>query len=323
MFLGIDGGQSHTEAVVADAEGNILGHGIGGASNHAEQSGGRERLHRAVLESVAGAMKNICGETLPLATGFQFASAHFAMTGADDYKEEVISQIVKAEHLSIGHDARAALHGATGGKEGIVIIAETGSAAYGEDSHGRKAKTGGWGHLFSDEGSGFWIALQAVRRAVKAEDTLAGPTVLTEMLLSFFGCESLHELTMKVYAGEITRNKLASFAEQVPQAAGHGDKVAMQIIEGGARQLALMAIATAGKLVFDERIPVAVVGTVFKGKLTRVFFKAALSQSLPAAKIILPRFNPAIGALLLAYRQTGIELTENLLSNLENSSRKE
>jgi N-acetylglucosamine kinase-like BadF-type ATPase len=315
LYLGIHNKKSRTEAIVADRDGNVLGWGF----NQTEQSDGHEGLKRALIESIDGAMKTVA---MPPMTIAEFVSAHCVTNEIED-EEEHISQIVKAQHFSVGDDAPAALHGATGGNEGVVVIAGTSSVAYGEDGKGRTAKTGGWGHLFGDEGSGFWIASQAVRRAAKAEDELAGPTVLTEQLLSFFGCESLRELTLKVYADEITRDRLAAFAEQVPHAAGHGDKVAMQIIEGGARQLALLVVATAGKLIFDERIPVTVVGGIFRGKLTRVFFKAALNQSLPAAKVILPRFNPTIGALLLAYRQAGIELTERLLSNLEKGSYKE
>jgi N-acetylglucosamine kinase-like BadF-type ATPase len=315
LYLGIHNKETRTEAIIADREGNVLGRGF----NSAEITDGREGLKLALIKSTDGAMKTVA---MPPMAIVEFVSAHCATDVVED-KEEIITQIIKAQHLTVRHDAPATLHGATGGKEGIVVIADTGSVAYGEDSEGRRATTGGWGYLFGDEGSGFWIALQAVRRAAKAEDTLAGPTVLTEQLLSFFECKSLHELTLKVYADEITREKLASFAEQVHQVAGHGDKVAMQIIEGGARQLALLAVATAVRLIFDERVPVAVVGGIFRSKLTRVFFKAALSQSLPAAKVILPRFNPTIGALLLAYRQAGIELTERLLSNLEKGSYKE
>jgi N-acetylglucosamine kinase-like BadF-type ATPase len=57
IFLGVDGGQSHTEAIAADEAGRILGRGFGGASNHAEQPGGRERLRNAILESVGAALK--------------------------------------------------------------------------------------------------------------------------------------------------------------------------------------------------------------------------------------------------------------------------
>ena len=126
MFLGVDGGQSHTEAVVADAEGNILGRGNGGASNHAEQPGGRERLKKAVIKSVGEALRIPNSKFQIPDAGFQipdlFASAHFGMTGGADYKKEIIGEIIRAEHLKVGHDAPSALFGATAGKPGIVVI---------------------------------------------------------------------------------------------------------------------------------------------------------------------------------------------------------
>lgn len=315
FYLGIDSGQSCTEAVIADREGNILGRGFSVSSSGKENE--RDKLTRTILESIDGAMKTV---EMPPMTIVQFAAAHCAVPGDVELKKEIISPLIKTTHFSVGQDAPSALYGATGGKEGIVVIADAGSVAYGENANGKNAKVGGWGHLFSDEGSCFWIGTQAVRRALKEEDGLAGPTVLTGKLLSFFACSNLNELILKVYSNEITRDALSSFTEQVHQAAAHGDKVAMQIIESGARQLALLAVVTATKLEFTERIPVAIVGEVFKGKLTRVFFKAALNESLPAAKLIAPRFSIAIGALMFAYRQTGIELTEGSLHHLEATS---
>ncbi|MEO8074430.1 MAG: hypothetical protein ABI686_14415, partial [Acidobacteriota bacterium] len=87
IFLGVDGGQSHTEAVIADENGKILGRGFGGASNHAEHPSGRERLRNAVLASVGEALKN-AGLISP--EKIVFAAAHFGMTGGADFKQEII-----------------------------------------------------------------------------------------------------------------------------------------------------------------------------------------------------------------------------------------
>lgn len=317
LFLGIFGGQNHLETVVADGEGNILGRGFSSSNDAIESHDKNTRLQSAVIDCVNDAMKafEISADTV------QIESAHCAVAGNEAYNAEAIKAVLKAENFTLGNDAPAALHGATGGKEGVVVIADKGSVAYGENGSGQNAKIGGWGHLFGDEGSGYWMGVQAVRRALKAEEGLAGPTVLAENLSSFFNCGNLNELVLKVYSGAITQEALASFTEQIHHAAAHGDKVAMQIIEGGARQLALLAIVTANKLEFNERIPVAVTGSVFRGKLTKVFFKASLGQSLPIAKMIVPRFTPAIGALMFAYRQSGIEITEGLLHHLETTAR--
>jgi len=318
IFLGIDGGQSHTEAIIANRDGKILGRGRG-TSGQTGKADEREGLRDAVIKSVGEALGVVA---IGYVREFELASAHCAITGeAEEYKEEVVSEVLKAKILRVDHNEPAALYGATGGKAGIVVIAGTGSVAYGEDEHGNNARTGGWGHLFSDEGSGFWMAAQAVRRSLKSLDGFAETTLLAEKLLNYFNCADLRELTLKVYAEEITRDHLASFSREIHQVAMLGDKAAVQIVEGGARLLSVLAVNTAARLRFNERIPIAMMGGVFGSKLTRMFFTEALKQSLSSAKIIEARFGAGIGALILAYRAAGIELTEELLWNLETSSR--
>ncbi|CAN5635307.1 hypothetical protein BH24ACI1_BH24ACI1_21610 [soil metagenome] len=179
IFLGVDGGQSHTEAVIADENGNVLASGFGGASNHAEHPGGRERLRNAILNSVGEALKNA---NLPPVEKTIFTAAHFGMTGGADYKEEIINETVTAEHLIVGHDAPTALFGATAGEPGIVVVAGTGSVIYGENKRGETTKIGGLGYLFSDEGSGFWLALQTIRLAIKEQDGLLEPAGLEQLV---------------------------------------------------------------------------------------------------------------------------------------------
>ena len=184
IFLGVDGGQSHTETIIADERGNVLGRGAGGASNHAEIPGGRERLVNAIRNSVGEALKNA---DLPALSEIIFASALCGMTGGAIYKEEIIGAIIKAENLSVGHDAPTALFGATAGNPGIVVVAGTGSVVYGINEKGETARAGGLGYLFSDEGSGFWLAAQMIRLAVKEHDNLIENHGILRLVLDFFG----------------------------------------------------------------------------------------------------------------------------------------
>ena len=316
LYLGIDGGQSHTEAVIADREGHILGRGSGGPSNHAEQPGGRERLRRAVIESVGSALKR--GGVEPAIGDTVFAAAHCAMTGGAQFKEEVISAILRARYLKVGHDAPAALAGATGGEPGLVVIAGTGSVAYGEKASGESLQVGGWGHLFGDEGSAFWISLQAVRRAMRADDGLAEPTGLAKLALDYFNCSNLRALALSVYGEEITRDRFATFAAQVHEAALAGDRKAREIVNEAGRSLAMLAATTARRLRMTvEEARTAYVGGVFRSSLIREAFINTLSEQWPVGRVIAPRFDPATGALLLAYRAAGCEISESLLANLQ------
>lgn len=331
----MDGGQSHTEAVIADEYGNILGRGFGGASNHAEYPGGRARLRKAVAESVGEALRdkpetktadrqfNAEEQINPGGiSDFQFVSAHFGMTGGANYKEEIIGEIVRADRLCVGHDAPTALAGATGGKPGIVVIAGTGSVVYGENSAGETAQVGGLGYLFSDEGSGFWLALQTIRLAIKEQDELIEPDDLEKLVLSFFNRREIRELTDDFYNGKMTRDELASFAKTAHEAAAAGNRAIREQIKYGAAVLIESVRAAARRLEFAGEFAVAGAGGMFRAPLMVRYFREMLSEEVPGAIYTEPRFNPAEGALMLAFRQFGIEITENLLFNLEKGARR-
>lgn len=315
LYVGIDGGQSHTEAVVADERGNILGRGRGGPSNHAERPGGRERLRRAITDSVGAALR---AANKPTLDATEFAAAHCAMTGSADFKHEVIGAAMRARLLEVGHDAPGALAAAMGGGPGVVVIAGTGSVAYGETADGTSARVGGWGYLFGDEGSGFWVAKEGVRRAMRHADEMAAASTLGDAALKFFDRADLRSLEAAVYHEQISRDQLATFSAEVDRIAGAGDTVAREIIAEGARSLATLAVTTARKLgIPPAETRVARIGGMFRGARMRAEFEHAFGEMLPWAAIVEPRFDPAIGALLLAYRSAPIALTEELLTNLE------
>ena len=317
IFLGVDGGQSHTEAVVADENGFILGRGFGGASNHAEVPGGRERLQNAITKSVGEALAKA---NLPPIEEIVFTSSHFGMTGGADYKEETISEIIKADHLIVGHDAPTALFGATAGKSGIVVIAGTGSVVYGENESGKIAKIGGLGYLFSDEGSGFWLAAQVIRLAIKEQDGLIARSGLEQLVLDYFGREVIREITNDFYNAKMSREDLAGFARAACEAAAGGNVVIQEQINFGAGVLVESVRSAAKRLNFRTAFSVAAVGGMFRGHLMKKYFSEALHKEVSGAMFTEPRFNPATGALLLAFRQAGIETNEDLLQKLENSN---
>lgn len=325
LFLGIDGGQSHTEAVVADEHGNVLGRGLGGPSNHAERPGGRERLRAAVTDSAAGALRHlkIGGQGGATSTEIlqhvEFAAAHCAMTGGADFKQEIVGKIINTPRLAVAHDAPAALYGATGGKPGIIAIAGTGSVVYGENAGGESAQVGGLGYVFSDEGSGFWLAAQAIRLAIKEQDGLIVNAGLQDLVLEFFDVGAIRDLTSEFYNEIVTRDEIAKFAVVVAHAAENGNEVLAAQIIVGCQYLADAIRVAANRLKFEEPFAVAGVGGMFRGNLMSKCFAEAIKNSVPNANIYKPRFGPAVGALLLAYRESGIAVEEEILTNLARS----
>lgn len=321
-YLGIDGGQSHTTALIADVNGFIVGRGLSGPSNHTREAGGRERLERAISESVGDALREAGLMERGSASDFYFHSAHLAMTGEPKDKVEIIEQLLSAAHLVVGHDAPGALSGALAGQTGIIVLAGTGSVAYGEIQVNQNsiwhARVGGNGYLFGDEGSGFWIGKEAVRLAVHMEDRdLPDGETFRIALLTHFKRDHLKAIAEDFYAGIISRDQLASFTTRVDRLAKQGDEIALGLLQQAAADLAELAEATAIRLgATRRRIQVSYGGGVFNSKLLLRQFKNGVKELLPKAHVVAPHYGPDIGALLLAYRNADKKITKQLLKNL-------
>lgn len=317
IFLGVDGGQSYTKAVIADEKGNVLGSGTGIGIDHAERLSGRERLEKGVIDSVCEALRIKSSE---FKTQNSFKAAHFGMSGGADYKESIIRELINAEHLTVGHDAATALFGATAGKGGIVVISGTGSFVYGENEKGEIARASGLGYIFSDEGSGFWLAVQTIRLAIKEQDGVIENVGLEKIVLDYFNVEKIRDLTTAFYNEKIMRAEIAEFAKIIEGEALAGNEILKSQIKLGAECLMENVKAVAKNLKFEKDFSVCGVGGMFQGELLRKYFGEALAKELPKANFAKPCFSPTIGALLLAYRSANIEISEELLKNLEQSA---
>lgn len=329
-FLGIDGGQSHTTALVADSHGRILGRGGAGASNHTREPGGRDRLIRAVNQSVYQALRNarlLSGSTAPMGAvtnasvrDFKFASAHLAMTGEPEDKVEIVNDLLRADKLVVGHDAPGALAGALAGDEGVIALAGTGSVACGQTRDGKFVRVGGHGYMFGDEGSGFAIAREALAVELMIEDSGA-EGALKKDLLKHFRRANLKAVAEDYYAGMISRDGLASFAARVGKLAERGDGTARGLMEKAAWGLAGLAMTAVRRLKLERKpVKISYGGAVFKSRRLLARFAAEITVELPLAQIVAPRFGPEVGALLLAYRQAGKKLTPKLLENISETN---
>ncbi|MDX2041138.1 MAG: BadF/BadG/BcrA/BcrD ATPase family protein [Acidobacteriota bacterium] len=320
-FLGIDGGQSHTTALIADRNGRILGRGHAGACNHTREPGGRERLISAVTKSVSEALADAGLLKTGALSSFKFASAHLAMCGEPEYKVAIVNELLRADHLVVGHDAPGALAGALAGGAGVVVLAGTGSVACGENDDRNFVRVGGHGYMFGDEGSAFGIACDALRVALALEDR-GMPAALNAELLMHFKQPNLKAIAEDFYAGTLSRDRLASFAAKVGRLANRKDPAAVEILDVAAEALADLAIACVKRLELQSA-KISFGGGVFKSRLLLEAFAGMVLSELPDAKIVHPRFAPEIGALLLAYRQAGKKITSKLLGTLsENQATK-
>jgi N-acetylglucosamine kinase-like BadF-type ATPase len=207
----------------------------------------------------------------------------------------------------------------------VVVIAGTGSVAYGENERGETAQTGGWGHLLGDEGSGYWLAMETIRRAIYAYESseerrkpLANP--LASIALKHFQTADLRSLALAIYGEKFSRDEIAAFARLVQESAVAGNSETQQIVRRGCEALFSLAATTARKLKLKRALLVCV-GGVFRGAAARAEFAKLRARRWPEAELAQPRFDPAVGALLLAYQAAGRVIDEEVLTNLAKEKR--
>ncbi len=298
LYLGVDGGQSGTTAVIGDETGRILGTGEAGPCNHAAAAEGRAKLERAVTGSLAAA----CQEAGLDPATVRFEAACFGMSGGPDDKEEILAGIIRAEKLSVTTDAVIALAGATPEGQGIITIAGTGSIAYGRNASGRAARAGGWGYVFGDEGGAFDIVRQATRAALRVHEGWGPPTRLHDVLLEATGAVDANQMLHRFYGPEWPRSRVATLARLVDRTAEESDTVALDIVNRAAQDLALLAMSVRSQLWNPgDAIYVAYIGGVFESPRILERFRLLIEME-DGVVCGPPQHGPAEGALFEAYR---------------------
>jgi N-acetylglucosamine kinase-like BadF-type ATPase len=302
LFLGVDGGQSGTTALIGDETGRVLGEGIAGPCNHAAGPDGRARLEAAARQSVNDA----CEQAGLEAETTTFESACFGMSGGPDDKKEILAGILKTGRLLVTNDAVIALAGATPSGQGIITIAGTGSICLGRNAAGKMARAGGWGYIFGDEGGAFDITRQALRSILRMEEGWGPPTKLRALLLQATGATSANDLLHRFYTKDWPRPRVARFSIVVDQAAIAGDDVARQILAQAAADLARLAMSVRDRLwPSGEPVLAAYVGGVFHSQTLLERFRAEVEKQR-GVRCGPPKYEPAEGALLEAYRASGL-----------------
>lgn len=301
FYLGIDGGQSSTTALIAEETGRVIGYGRSGPCNHITGPEAREKFRRVVSDCLSQA----CGQASLDAPAIQFASVCCGFSGGAADKEKYARELIRSELFKITHDAEIALAGALTGEPGIVVIAGTGSIAFGRNAQGETARAGGWGYIFGDEGGAFDLVRAALRAALQHEEGWGPATTLHASLVAAAGEKSANQLLHRFYA--MPRSEVARYAPLVTQAVDANDSVAFAIIDDAAAGLAWYAQGVRRHL-FEplERPPVTYIGGVFESATLLSAFSRHVGEF--GCEISTPRFGPAVGALLEAFRLAGKSL---------------
>jgi N-acetylmuramic acid 6-phosphate etherase len=310
LVLGIDGGGTHTVAVLARAEPyttrrwTVLGRGVAGASNL--QAVGTGPALAALHEAVDRAFAVAGLGRAPV------AAACLGLAGAGRPEDQAVvrgwaARVNLASAVEVGGDALLLLAAGTPDSWGAALIAGTGSMAFARDRQGRTARAGGWGYLLGDEGSGYALVLAALRAVAQAADGRGPATSLTASLLATMGVAHPQDLIAAVYCTGLDRTALASFAPAVFESAAAGDAVAAAIVADGAEQLAAAVAVAARSLALESApLPLALAGGVLLASPSyREKVLAGLAARGPHADPVTLVREPAEGALRLALTRWG------------------
>jgi len=297
IFLGIDGGGIGTRCVLGD-EDSVLGSAVAGGSNPVrfEEAVVRENLSQVVLDA--------CDSVGVQPSAVQFVHAGIAGAAAAepaDRIRRILAELLPEATAHITGDMIPAMHNAFGGLPGVVIMAGTGSIAYGRDQQNREARAGGWGPAISDEGSGYWIGRTAVSKVLSARDS-GLQTALTAACLDALGLTSMPELVLR--ANATPPLDFASLFPVVLACADQNDAVARNLLlEAGAHLARLCASVMRTLWPPEAAVRVAIGGGVFANSaLVRQALLEQLRSQCPNACISFRIVDPAQGALALARR---------------------
>lgn len=297
-YLAVDGGGTKTEAALSvpgarpwfarTGPGNPEAYGTDEATANIVQS------VREVLSDASSGL----GPSLP-PLGAVFAG----ISGVDardevDVLEAAIRQVVGEVPVLVMNDVVSAWATALGCGPGVTVISGTGSNCFGVDDEGRTWRVGGWGHLFSDEGSGYLIGLAGLQAVLRWRDGRAAPTVLTHLALDHYEVPSVLALAKAAYHRPLDKAEIAGFGPLVEQAAEEGDAVANQVFSDAARGLAdLVRCARAHLDLGSARFDLGLVGGfIEKSELLR----RLLLGELPDATAVVSSAPACVGGLLLA-----------------------
>lgn len=296
--LGIDGGGTKTVCLAASEDGEVVGRGSGGPSNYLSEGleGARRSLTNAIYQAIDQA-----GITADNVHCICAGLAGVSRRRDEETMRVTLQRILLVPELVLEVDALIALLGATGGRPGVIAISGTGSVAFGVDSQETRARSGGWGFILGDEGSGYDIARRGLIASLRDYDGRGRSTVIRERLSEVLGLSSTEDLIPLLYSNPLSPGRVAALYPIVLHAADENDEVAVNLIRDAAAALAEMAAATSQKLAFDAgELLFTYAGGVFRGRTLRREFVRALRLRVPGARLEEPKKPAEQGAVMLA-----------------------
>lgn len=291
IVVGIDAGASKTRAFAVDRAGTVVGRGAGGGGNLLTSPDPQGAIAAALAEALGGRAAD---------------AIVLSCAGGDRETErarghEILRRLAPTgAKLLVTHDAIAALYAGNPTGCGVVLIAGTGSIAYGRNAEGEEDRAGGWGYLIGDEGSAVWCGIEALRAISHAVDGRGAPTRMTAILLQQLGVAEFSDVLPQLYGRPHPAPAIGAATRALASASAEGDAIANAILQRGANALARAATVVALSLGLAAG-PVYLAGGAFENlSLLQRLVQLDLLGLLPQATVEPVREEPAMGAARLA-----------------------
>jgi len=307
--LGVDAGATKTHALVVHDSGRVLGFGQGGPGNH--QVGGLEPAVREIERAARAAI--VKGGLSP----DRIDLGCYCLAGADlpeDYAmlTRAMEGLSLARSVVVKNDTMAALRAGLTRPWGVVVICGTGFNAAGRSPDGREIVLPGLGAISGDWGGGGDLSREMIRLVMRAWDGRGKPTLLTGLVLEALEAPSVEALLSRLYHHEVDQRRIRDLVPLIFEAAEAGDALAGELIVRMGTEVGVTANALIRRLSLErEDMEVVLGGSVFKGQgsllldtITRV-----VREKAPKARIVMPPYEPVVGAALLALESIGVTVT--------------
>jgi glucosamine kinase len=318
LVSGVDGGATKTIAVVGTLDGTLLASARGASSNYHNIGVGKAaKSIRICVNSACRRAQASSGNLETVIMGLA------AMDSPMDFRagQRVAGLTDLGKRRIVVHDSVIVIYAATLGRPGIVVNAGTGSFAAGISTSGRTIRAGGWGNVIDDEGSAYHVGKLGIRAALRALDGTERKTAIAKLVVRKFKLQTLEDIVHEVYNRPMTVKEISSVSKLVAQAAVNGDKVARGIFAYEGRALATLVCTIARRLdMTRSKLNIYCTGGVFKaGPIFLNPFREELRRNVPSFVLRRPRFEPVIGAFVLALKEHGVTMRGATLKNLKSS----
>jgi N-acetylglucosamine kinase-like BadF-type ATPase len=294
-FVALDSGGTSTECVLADGE-RILARARGKSIKviRVTHEEARDTL-RALLDEVAQQARVSLNQISVTCVG----TAGISVPPIADWLRASFKELVSGDLILCGDD-EIALDAAFPGQSGVLIIAGTGSNIVARTSTGQKVNVGGWGPILGDEGSGYWIGIQALRYALHARDR-DEPARILDRVAAHWNLGGLSGTLERVYS--TPPPDFAALAPLVSACAEEGDAVCFDVLAEAGQQLAAAAVLAFRKMRSLETNRGTLAGVAFTGSvlrsaaMVREHMIENIRRHLPAIQIVPEAVDPVLGAL--------------------------